>query len=155
MRRRTQMPKLARWSPVDDLAAFRDRMNQLFEDFVGGSLLQRSLSEARWTPSVDVYETDTEVVVKAEVPGMKKEDLQVAATPEAITISGQTATEKEVREESYVRRERRTGRFSRTLPLPAAIKADETKAKFVDGVLEVRAPKEHAGPAEGPRIGIE
>ena len=149
------MPKLVRWSPVDDLAAFRDRMNQLFEDFVGGSLLPRSLSEARWTPNVDVYQTDTEVVVKAEVPGIKKEDLQVAATPEAITISGQTAVEKEVRDENYLHRERRTGRFSRTLPLPAAIKADETKAKFADGVLEVRAPKEQAGPAEGHKITVE
>lgn len=140
---------------MDELTTLRDRMNQLFEDFFSGSPLARPFGEGRWLPSVDVYETDDEVVIKAETPGMKKDDLQVSATPEAITISGETSREDEVREENFLRRERRRGRFSRTIPLPTAIKPEETKAKFEDGVLEIRAAKEEKAAPAGHTIVVE
>jgi len=134
-----------------------DEMNDLFEQHFGGRSLMRPLSGmTRWAPSVDMYETDDEIVVKADVPGMSKEDLEVTVTEEAITISGETQAEEEVKGENYMRRERRYGKFTRRLPLPAAVHLDEAKAKFTDGILEVRVPKE-AKPEEeaGQKITIE
>ena len=110
----------------------------------------------RWAPSVDMYETDDEVVVKAEVPGMSKEDLEVSVTEEAVTISGETTVDDEVNEDSFVRRERRYGKFTRRLPLPGSVHVDKATAKFTDGVLEVRIPKEpQPEEEEGRKIDIE
>ncbi len=151
------MDKMTRWSPFTQMSTLWDEMNDLFEQHFGGRSLMRPLSGmTRWAPSVDMYETDDEIVVKADVPGMSKEDLEVTVTEEAITISGETQAEKEVKGENYMRRERRYGKFTRRLPLPAAVHLDEAKAKFTDGILEVRVPKE-AKPEEekGRKIAIE
>ena len=151
------MDKMTRWSPFGQMASLWDEMNDLFEQHLGGRPLMRPLAGiTRWAPSVDMYETDDEVVVKAEVPGMTKEDLEVTVTEEAVTISGESTAEEEVKEENYVRRERRSGKFTRRLPLPGAVHVEEAKAKFADGVLEVRVPKE-AEPEkeEGRKIEIE
>ena len=90
---------------------------------------------------VDVYETDKEVVVKAEVPGVKKEDLDINVQENTLTIRAQTKQESEVKEEGYYRRELRTGSFFRAIPLPAEIKQDELKATYDNGVVTIRAPK--------------
>lgn len=151
------MDKMTRWSPFTQMSTLWDEMNDLFEQHFGGRSLMRPLSGMmRWAPSVDMYETDDEIVVKADVPGMSKEDLEVTVTEEAITISGETQAEEEVKGENYMRRERRYGKFTRRLPLPAAVHLDEAKAKFTDGILEVRVPKE-AKPEEekGRKIAIE
>jgi len=151
------MDKMTRWSPFTQMSTLWDEMNDLFEQHFGGRSLMRPLSGmTRWAPSVDMYETDDEIVVKADVPGMSKEDLEVTVTEEAITISGETQAEEEVKGENYMRRERRYGKFTRRLPLPAAVHLDEAKAKFTDGILEVRVPKE-AKPEEeaGQKITIE
>ncbi len=151
------MDKMTRWSPFTQMSTLWDEMNDLFEQRFGGRSLMRPLSGmTRWAPSVDMYETDDEIVVKANVPGMSKEDLEVTVTEEAITISGETQAEEEVKGENYMRRERRYGKFTRRLPLPGAVHLDEAKAKFTDGILEVRVPKE-AKPEEekGRKIAIE
>lgn len=151
------MDKMTRWSPFTQMSTLWDEMNDLFEQHFGGRSLMRPLSGMmRWAPSVDMYETDDEIVLRAEVPGMKKEDLQVTVTEEAISISGETQAEEEVKGENYMRRERRYGKFTRRLPLPTAVHLDEAKAKFTDGILEVRVPKE-AEPEqeEGRKIDIE
>lgn len=90
---------------------------------------------------IDVYETDTEVVVKAEVPGVKKEDLEINLQDNTLTIRGQTKEETEVKEENYYRREVRTGSFFRSVPLPSEVKQDEIKATCDEGVCTIRAPK--------------
>jgi HSP20 family protein len=151
------MDKMTRWRPFTQMSTLWDEMNQLFEEHFGGRSLMRPLTGiTRWAPSVDMFETDDEVVVKADVPGMSKEDLEVTVTEEFITISGESKSEEEVKEENYMRRERRYGKFTRRLPLPAAVHLDEAKAKFTDGILEVRVPKE-AEPEkeEGRKIDIE
>ncbi|MFQ5809091.1 MAG: Hsp20/alpha crystallin family protein [Armatimonadota bacterium] len=151
------MDKMMRRGGFGHMVSLWDEMNDLFEQRFGGRSLMRPLMGiARWAPNVDMYETDEEVVVKAEVPGMTKDDLEVSVTEDAITISGETTAEEEAKEESYTRRERRYGKFTRRLPLPAAVRLDEAKAKFADGILEVRVPKE-AEPEEeeGRKIEIE
>ncbi|MGD8239980.1 MAG: Hsp20/alpha crystallin family protein [Armatimonadota bacterium] len=151
------MDKMMRRGGFGHMASLWDEMNDLFEQHFGGRSLMHPLrGVGRWAPSVDMYETDEEVVVKAEVPGMSKEDLEVTVTEEAVAISGETTAEEEATEENYTRRERRYGKFTRRLPLPAAVHVDEATAKFADGILEVRVPKE-AEPEEeeGRKIEIE
>ncbi len=92
-------------------------------------------------PSIDVYEEKDSVVVKAELPGMKKEDIEVNLAGENLTIKGEKKEDKEVKEDDYYRRERSYGSFLRTVSLPCEVKSDEIKASFKDGVLEVRVPK--------------
>ena len=92
-------------------------------------------------PSLDVYEEKDAVVVKAELPGMKKEDIEVNLTGETLTIKGEKKEDKEVKEDNYYRRERSYGSFLRTVALPCEVKSDEIKASFKDGVLDIRLPK--------------
>lgn len=92
-------------------------------------------------PSIDVYEEKDTVVVKAELPGMKKEDIEVNLSGETLTIKGEKKQEEEVKEDNYYRRERTYGAFSRAIDLPCEVKSAEIKASFKDGVLEIRMPK--------------
>lgn len=92
-------------------------------------------------PSLDVYEEKDSVVVKAELPGMKKEDVEVNLAGETLTIKGEKKEDKEVKEDDYYRRERSYGSFLRSVGLPCEVKSDEIKASFKDGVLEIRMPK--------------
>ncbi len=105
-------------------------------------------------PAVDVYETDDEVVIKAQLPGTKKEDVQVTATEDRVVLSGESTTTEEVDEDNYYRREMRYGRFRRSVALPHVIDPEAVSATFADGVLEVRAPKTPE-PAEGKKVEIE
>jgi HSP20 family protein len=92
-------------------------------------------------PSLDVYEEKDSVVVKAELPGMKKEEVEVNLAGENLTIKGEKKEEQEVKEDDYYRRERSYGSFLRNVALPCDVKSDEIKASFKDGVLEIRMPK--------------
>lgn len=92
-------------------------------------------------PSLDVYEEKDSVVVKAELPGMKKEDVEVNLAGETLVIKGEKKEDKEVKEDDYYRRERSYGSFLRTIALPCDVKSGEIKASFKDGVLEIRMPK--------------
>ncbi len=151
------MDKMMRRGPFGHMHSLWDEMNDLFEQHVGGRQFMQPLRGITGiAPSVDMYETDDEVVVKAEVPGMTKDDLEVTVTEDAVTISGESTADEEVEEENFVRRERRYGKFTRRLPLSGAVHVDEAKATFADGVLEVRIPKE-AKPEEeeGRKIDIE
>ena len=103
---------------------------------------------------VDLYETDQEVVVMAEVPGVKKEDLEVSIQENTLTIRGQTRREEEAKEDGYYRRELRTGSFFRSVPLPVEVKAEELTAKQENGVLTVRAPKA-AEEKVGRKVAVE
>jgi len=91
--------------------------------------------------AVDLYEGKDEVVLKAEVPGLSKEDLKIDLTDSMVTISGEKKKEEEVKEEAYTYSERSYGSFSRSLQLPCAVKADKVKATFKNGILEVKLPK--------------
>ena len=110
--------------------------------------------EYELVPAVDVYETNDEVVVKAELPGIDKKDVDVTATEDRIVLSGETTSTEEVDEDNYYRREMRYGSFRRSIPLPHAVDPDAVTAKFTNGVLEIRAPKAPE-PAEGKKIEVK
>lgn len=94
------------------------------------------------SPSVDVFEEGNEVVVKAELPGMKRDEVDVRLSNNMLTISGEKRSEGSVERKDFIRLERAYGSFSRTVRLPEGVKAEGVKAHFVDGVLEVRIPRE-------------
>lgn len=106
-------------------------------------------------PTVDIFEDGNNVVVKAELPGMKKEDIEVNISDDVITISGDKKTEDKVEKKDYYRLERSYGSFTRTLRLPAETQTEKAKASFNDGVLEVRIPKTEAAVQKVKKINVE
>lgn len=97
--------------------------------------------EIGWTPAIDVYEKEDKFVIKAELPGMKQEDIDVSIVGDTLTIRGEKKTESEVKEEDYYRSERHYGSFFRSIPLPSSVDAKKIEATYEDGVLEVVLPK--------------
>jgi len=145
---------LARWDPFSEMRRMREDMESMFEGFWRPPMLFPWTIEGA-APCIDVYERDNNVIVKAEVPGLKKEDIEVTATEDSISLRGEFKREEEMREEGFYRHERRAGKFYRTIPMPAAIKPDEVKATFKEGVLEVAAPKAEEARAKEKRVPVE
>ena len=116
-------------------------MDRLFEDsFVRPSRVLTALGEAA-APVLDVYQTPNEVVVKAALPGMKPEDINIDITGDTLTIKGETKAEQEIKKEDYLYQERRFGAFSRTVVLPGGLQPDKAEATMEDGVLTLTIPK--------------
>jgi HSP20 family protein len=105
-------------------------------------------------PTVDVYETEKDVVVKAEIPGVTKDDLELTIDDEYIRISGQTKKDTEIKNETMYRSERYYGSFARTIPLPSPILTEQAKAEYKDGILSVTAPKAEPTPPKGRKVDI-
>ena len=134
------MNSLVRWDPFRDGLSLRTAMDRLFED----SLVR---PDAWFTPlhmpdfAMDVYETKDDVVVQAALPGIKPEDAEITITGNTLTIRGESKEESEVKEENYLRKERRYGSFSRVVALPEGLKGDKAEATFENGMLKLRIPK--------------
>jgi len=132
---------LIRWQPFSDMVTLRQAMDRLFEDsFVRPSHLTGLFGDEAETP-IDMYQTDENVVVKASVPGIKPEEVDVTITGDTLTIKGETKTEEEVKKENYFRKERSYGAFSRSILLPTSLQTDKAEASFENGVLTLTIPK--------------
>lgn len=107
------------------------------------------------SPNVDIYEEEKEVVIKADLPGMKKQDIKVDLTENVMTISGEKSRTEKIEKEEYYRYERSFGSFCRRFELPAGIETDKVKAHFEDGVLEVRIPKTRQAEHKHKKISID
>lgn len=130
------------WDPWRDLSAIQEKMNQLFEDtFARGRGREEGFASAMWAPAVDIYETDEAVVVKAEVPGVDRDNVAIEVKDGILTLKGERKFEKEVKEENYHRMERSYGTFVRSFSVPASVDPDKITARLRDGVLEVTLPK--------------
>jgi HSP20 family protein len=105
--------------------------------------------------SVDIFEEGDDIVVKAEVPGISKDNLEVSVTDNTITISGEKKKEEKIEKKNYFRMERTYGSFTRSIPIPSEIEKDKIKARFKDGVLEIRAPKTEEAKQQAKKISIE
>jgi len=136
------------WRPFMDLPRWERDMDRMMEDFFGRRF--RPWRPDRWfrtdelevrAPVVDLYEEKDDIVVKAELPGMEKNNIEVNLSDSTLTIKGEKKKEEEVKEENYYRSERSYGRFLRSIELPKAVHADKVKASFKNGILEVRVPK--------------
>ena len=129
-------------------------MNRYFSlPFRAGSIGRMGLLDGTWTPAVDIFENRDNILVKAEIPGMEKEDLDVTVKDNVLVIKGEKKKESEVKEEGGVRSERYYGYFNRTLPLPAYVDAANVKATYKNGVLELTLPKKEE--AKSKQIKVE
>ena len=132
---------IERWHPLTELMSLRQAMDRLFEDsFVRPSRALATFGESA-TPALDVYQTPTEIVVKAAMPGVKPEDVNIDITGETLTIRGESKVEEETKKEDYLYQERRYGVFSRSVVLPSGLKSDKAEATMEDGVLTLTIPK--------------
>src|SRR5215472_17661240 len=131
------MADVTRWEPLGRLTALRREMDRLFEHVLGRE--PSPLGEA--APAIAVAETPAAVIVKAQVPGVSKEHLQVNVTDTTLTLKGEVQEEKTTEEKNYHRREFHYGAFSRTITLPTTVQAEHATAQLKDGVLEVTIPK--------------
>ena len=158
--------ELSRRAPQGRLAPFHEmeRMERIFDDFFRrpfsllspAQLFRRSQDwEEFAAPSIDVFEENQNVVVKAEVPGIKKEDINVTFSENTITISGEKKKEEKVDNKDYYRLERSFGTFSRSFHLPAEVDSEKASATFKDGVLEVRIPKTESSKQKIKKINIQ
>lgn len=145
---------LRRWDPWREFFSIRDEIDRLFDRFLAPVTTGTQAFEAVWSPNVDMYETDKELVIKAELPGLSSKDVDITLTDDSITIKGERKQTEEVKGENYYRRESCYGAFQRTLPIPVPVKKENVKATFKDGVLEIRLPKEKVE-SKGIKIKVE
>lgn len=134
---RWHKPNLSLDTPFEHLTHLREEMQRLFESPWSG--LARGFNE--WAPAVDIYEDKDNVVVKAELPGMKKEDIEVSLHAGTLTVSGERKFERKKDESETYRSERFHGRFQRSVLLPSQVQADKVNASYRDGILTVTLPK--------------
>jgi HSP20 family protein len=129
------------WHPFTELMSLRQAMDRLFEDsFVRPSHGLAALGEAG-VPTMDIYQTPKEVVVKAALPGVKPEDVSIDITGDTLTVKGESKAEQEIKKEDYLYQERRYGAFSRSVALSSGLKSDKAEATMEDGVLTLTIPK--------------
>jgi HSP20 family protein len=131
---------MIRWDPFRDLEALQENVNRLFQESMGRPR-HEPVSERAWVPVVDVLSDDDKIVVRAEIPGMKREDIDIELNGDMLTIKGERKFQDEEHKENYVRVERAYGNFQRSFTLGVPVKATEIKAAYKDGVLEITIPK--------------
>jgi HSP20 family protein len=129
---------IVRWDPARELDTLQTEFNRLFDVFSGSRPDART---HRWLPAMDLVESGENLVLRADLPGMKRDDVEIEVKENVLTIAGERRTDNEEKADGYYRVERASGRFSRSLTLPEGIDADAITADFTDGVLEVRIPK--------------
>lgn len=136
------MAALVRWDPLREMRMMREMMDRLFEETFAPVTERRGVMES-WAllPRVDMYETDSDVVVKATIPGVKPEDLDITVTGNVLTIKGEVKEEEKEEGVNYIRQERVFGSFRRDLTLPVDVKVEKAEATFENGILTLRLPK--------------
>lgn len=147
------MQTIARWDTYRGLSSLQDRMNRLFDEtFSRGRSLESEMGT--WTPAVDIYETEQELVLKADLPDVHEHEIDIRIENNMLTIRGERKFQSEASQDSYLRIERAYGPFTRSFALPNTIQSDAIKADYHDGVLSVRMPKREESKPKQIRIGI-
>jgi HSP20 family protein len=142
---------LVRWNPIGTLAGMEvDRLNRMFAE------LETDAFNQGWLPAVDIFETEThEVVIKAELPDVKKEDIGVTVENNVLTLTGERKQEQSIRREQFQRVERRFGSFSRSFTLPTSVDAGHIAASYKDGVLTIRLPRREEAKPKQINVSVE
>ena len=151
--------KLVPWRRSDLVRpwpSLRNEINRLLDDSFTHDFLPQSFGGVReWTPALDISETEEAVVVKAELPGLEADDIEVTLQDDVLTIKGEKKEEKEEKTKSFHRVERSYGEFERSFRLPVAVKGDKVEAAFKNGVLAVELPKAEEAKTRSVKIKIE
>jgi HSP20 family protein len=149
-------PKQMWWDPFRDLESIQNEMNRMFDSsLVKWGDRDTSLLEGAWSPAVDIYDSKDTVMVKADIPGMSKDDIDVSVHNDILTIKGEKNHEKEIKEKDFVRTERFYGSFQRAIRLPAGIDAAKVGANYKNGVLEIILPKKEESKPKQLKIDIK
>ncbi len=132
------------WQPLRELDHLRQQINHLFDDMVHSRRTESRFSKKEnitWMPTIELQETDADIIVKAEVPGIDAKDLDVHISKDAVSIAGEHQEEKHTENKAFVHSEFRYGQFQRIVPLPVSVKHEQVKAEFKDGILTLILPK--------------
>ena len=129
---------IQRWDPFKELTNLKSQMDKIFENLLGEG---EEIKTGSWVPPVDIYETENEIVIKAEVPGVSQNDVEIKVEDDTLIIRGEKKFERDMEKETYHRAERVYGKFQRTFILPKSIEKDKIKATLKHGVLTVILPK--------------
>ena len=149
---RYQVPELSNWSSFDRLASLRDEFNRLF-DWTAPS--RDSGLFSGWSPALDVYDGKDHLVVKVELPGMKKEEIEISLHDGTLTVAGERKVEHEEKDGQSFRSERYFGKFQRSLSLPTTVDPNNVKASYKDGILTVTPPKAEEAKPKKVEVTIE
>ena len=131
---------IVRWDPFREMVTLRDTFDRLWDDSMVRQYLSRPLVDGGYM-LIDVYQTDEDVVLKATMPGVKPEEVDISITGDTVTIKGEQKAEEETKEENYFYRERRFGTFSRSIQIPVQVQGEKAEAEFDNGVLTLKLPK--------------
>jgi len=143
------MMELVQWEPFDGLNRVQSRINELFDEAFARSRGYPTITAGIWHPPVDILESGDSYLIRAELPGVKKEDVHLEVREGTLSLSGERKFDEPATGVEYLRTERVAGRFSRSFYLPQTIKQDGIKATFRDGILEIHVPKvEEAKPRQ-------
>jgi HSP20 family protein len=132
---------IVKWEPFRDLLTTRREFDRLLREAFSPLFGETELSTRSWAPPVDIYETDNDIVLKAELPGVDPKDVEVRVEDNTLYLKGERKQEKEVKEQNYHRVERSYGSFARSFSLPNSIDASKVKAEYKDGLLTLTMPK--------------
>ena len=133
---------LVKWDPFRDVAVLQNRINRMFDDSFGPSRdREDEMNMCAWRPAVDIYETETGVILAVELPGVGKKNVAVEVKDNILTLKGERLSKPEIKEENYYRQERCYGSFQRSFTLHHNIQPNLIKATFKDGMLEIEIPR--------------
>jgi len=132
---------IIRWDPFRELVSMQDRMNRLFEDAVRTRGGEDEMTAGSWVPPVDIYETKDAMVVKAQLPEVNKEDIEIRLENGVLSIRGERKLQEDLKREQCYRMECQYGAFSRSFSLPRTVDQEKINANYKDGVLTLRIPK--------------
>jgi len=133
------MNSVIRWNRLRNLSNLQEQVNQLFDSATPSQADNSALTS--WAPAVDIHETENEVVLKADIPGVNEKDIDVRVENNTLTVRGERSFNSEVKEDNYLRIERTYGSFSRSFGLPTTVNTEAIKAEYKNGVLTVEMPK--------------
>jgi HSP20 family protein len=146
---------LVRWEPFRELAALQNEMGRWMNQLGGLATTPGNGQSSTWLPAVDVWETDKELVLSFDLPGIPEDKIAVELEDNVLTVTGERERTQEHSTDRFYRFERRYGQFARSVTLPTGVKEDEIKADYNDGVLEVRVPKPEAEKPKRIQIGTQ
>ena len=146
------MDSIARWSPFRDVSTLQEQVNKVFESNFSRNRDHAALTA--WAPSVDVYETENELVIMADLPEVSEKDIDLRVENNMLTIRGERKFEQKVKEENYLRMERSYGSFSRSFSLSNTVDTQAIKAEYTDGVLNITLPKRAESKSKQVKINV-
>jgi HSP20 family protein len=135
------MSNLIRWEPMREMMSLREAMDRLFDEAFTRPFGLTDGWHGASVPAIDMYQTDDDIVVKAALPGIKADEVQINITGDLLTIKGEVKEKNETKQKNYHIREQRWGAFERSVTLPVSVVSDKAKAEFEDGVLTITLPK--------------